>query len=118
MSNNTNKRQASSIYNNRDSAENDIGNRGKRTSIFRRSNNDDAGSNVSFSNSSQANDNNSNNEFAAASVAAPLPPPSPAAPLSRSRSTIPVSVVIFTILLCDSDFIQQHDIALLTFYFY
>ena len=97
MSNNTNKRRASSIYNNRDNAENDIGNRGKRTSIFRRSSND-AGSNVSFSNSSQANDNNSNNEFAAASVAAP--PPSPAAPLSRSRSTIPVSVVIFTIYYC------------------
>ena len=100
MSNdNTNKRRASSIYN-RDDAENDIGNRGKRTSIFRRSSND-AGSNVSFSNPSQANDNNSNNEFAAASVAAPPPsPPSPAAPLSRSRSTIPVSVVIFTIYYC------------------
>ena len=100
MSNdNTNKRRASSIYNNRDNAENDIGNRGKRTSIFRRSSND-AGSNVSFSNPSQANDNNSNNEFAAASVAAPPPPPSPAAPLSRSCSTIPVSVVIFTIYYC------------------
>ena len=98
------KRRASSIYN-RDDAENDItGNRGKRSS-FRRSSNDDDGlndnNNVSFSNPSQANDNNSNNEFAAASVAASPPsPPSPAAPLSRSRSTIPVSVVIFTIYYC------------------